>query len=241
MTASVLLVHGAWHGAWCWERFTPLLDAADVAWQTLDLPGHGADAGPFTDLHGDADRVRAALDALAGEVVLVGHSYGGAVITDAGVHPRVKHLVYVAAFALDAGESVMTAAATLLPLDAAGASPPGLAEAMTFLPDGTSTLPPAAVAALLYNACDPATQAWAAARCCPQPMLNLSQPPRACAWREKPSTYVLCAQDMGVPPPLQRALAARCGDVVTLAADHSPFVSAPEALAQVIVPLARGR
>lgn len=239
MTATVVLVHGAWHGAWCWERFTPRLDAAGIAWRAIDLPGHGADPGRFTDLYGDADRVRAVLDEIAGDVVLVGHSYGGAVITEAGAHPRVRHLVYVAAFALDAGESVMDAATALLPPPASDVPAPGLAEAMEFRPDGTSTLPAAAIASLLYNGCDAETQAWAAARCGPQPMPTFSQPARSCAWREKPSTYVLCTRDLGVPPPLQQALAARCGALATLDADHSPFASAPDALAEVVVALAR--
>ena len=108
--ATIVLVHGAWHGAWCWERLTPLLDDAGVTSIAVDLPGHGNDRGPFTDLHGDADRVRETLDDVDGDVVLVGHSYGGCVITDAGAHPDVRHLVYVAAFPLDADESAANAA-----------------------------------------------------------------------------------------------------------------------------------
>src|SRR5438874_2230227 len=94
-----------WHGAGCFGRVLPLLDAAGVPAVAIDLPGHGADPGPVTDLHGDADRVRSVLDGIDGDVVLLGHSYGGAVITDAGTHPSVRHLVYLCALALDAGES----------------------------------------------------------------------------------------------------------------------------------------
>src|SRR3954447_5826138 len=111
MTATIVLVHGAWHGAWCWERLTPLLDGAGVPSVAVDLPGHGADPGPFTDMHGDADRVRDVLDGIDGDVVLVGHSYGGIVITDIGTHPNVRHLVYVAAFAIDADETAGNAVA----------------------------------------------------------------------------------------------------------------------------------
>src|SRR3954468_22770120 len=111
MTATLVLVHGAWHGAWCWERLTPLLDDAGVPWIAVDLPGHGEDPGPMTDMYGDADHVRRVLDSVDGEVVLVGHSYGGIVITDVGVHPAVRHLVYIAAFAVDADESAMSAVA----------------------------------------------------------------------------------------------------------------------------------
>src|SRR3954471_17117003 len=108
--ASIVLVHGAWHGAWCWDQLLPLLDAAGVEAVALDLPGHGGSAEPFGDLHADADSVRHFLDDGEGPVVLVGHSYGGAVVTDAGSHPRVRHLVYLCAFQLDEGESCSAAA-----------------------------------------------------------------------------------------------------------------------------------
>src|SRR2546423_15300011 len=87
---SVVLVHGAWHGAWCWERVIPGLAGAGVRVEALDLPGHGSSPEPFGDLHGDATKVRQVLDELGdrGErAVLVGHSYGGAVITEAGGPP----------------------------------------------------------------------------------------------------------------------------------------------------------
>ena len=110
MKRLIVLVHGAWHGAWAWQRVVPLLTSAGVECVALDLPGHGEDGGPFGDLHSDAARVRETLDEFGGDVVLVGHSYGGAVITEARLHPAVQHLVYVAAFALEAGESCVSAA-----------------------------------------------------------------------------------------------------------------------------------
>src|SRR5207302_1944698 len=107
MARSVVLVHGAWHGSWCWGRVMPLLRDAGVDTTAVDLPSR---SDPLGDLHGDAAHVRSVLDASAGEVVLVGHSYGGAVITGAGTHDAVAHLVYLCAFALDKGESCMAAA-----------------------------------------------------------------------------------------------------------------------------------
>ena len=80
---AVVLVHGAWHGAWCWEPAIAALAAAGVTALAIDLPGHGDDPGPLGDLHGDAAHVSSALDALDGPVVLAGHAYGGAVITEA--------------------------------------------------------------------------------------------------------------------------------------------------------------
>jgi pimeloyl-ACP methyl ester carboxylesterase len=94
---TVVLVHGAWHGGWCWEKVIPLLEAAGVDSVAVDLP--------LTSLREDADATRTALDAVPGEAVLCGHSYGGAVITEAGHHPAVAHLAYLTAFACDEGES----------------------------------------------------------------------------------------------------------------------------------------
>lgn len=77
MAATAVLVLGAWHGGWCFDRELPFLGAAGVPVVAIDLPGHGRDRGPFTDLHGDAARVRTVLDGIEGEVVLLGHSYAG--------------------------------------------------------------------------------------------------------------------------------------------------------------------
>ena len=110
MTTSVVLVHGAWHGAWCFERVLAQLHATPASGRRRRAAGPRRRSRSARDLHGDAARVRAVLDGLDGDCVLLGHSYGGAVITEAGTHPAVRHLVYLCAFALDAGESCMAAA-----------------------------------------------------------------------------------------------------------------------------------
>ncbi len=83
----VVLVHGAWHGAWCWAAVQAELDGRGLASLAVDLPGHGASTLPFTDLAGDAAHVADVVARAARPVVLVGHSYGGAVIGEAGAHP----------------------------------------------------------------------------------------------------------------------------------------------------------
>ena len=84
MSAStVVLVHGAWHGPWCWERVVPLLEHAGLSVKTVDLPSVDADPDPAADLARDAAAVRAVLDETDGSILLVGHSYGGMVITEA--------------------------------------------------------------------------------------------------------------------------------------------------------------
>ena len=89
MAATVVLVHGAWHGAWCWDLVVRRLDDAGVANVVVDNPSVML---LKSSLHDDADNVLQTLDEIDGPVVLVGHSYGGAVVTDAGVHPGVEHL-----------------------------------------------------------------------------------------------------------------------------------------------------
>jgi pimeloyl-ACP methyl ester carboxylesterase len=235
MTRRVLLVHGAWHGAWAWDRVIPMLSSSGVQAVAIDLPGHGDDAGSLGDLHADAARVRDELDRLGQGVVLVGHSYGGAVITEAGDHPAVDHLVYVAAFALQADESCVSAAA-----DATGVSHdgrPSLAEGMVAGPDGMLILDPVAAAQCLYNDCDESTVAWAVARLSPQPLITLQQAPAAVGWRAKPSTYVVCADDLGVHPDLQRVMARRCRSVVEWPTDHSPFLCRPDLVAGLLTEL----
>ncbi len=107
---TVVFVHGAWHGAWCWAPVLDELRAVGVPAVAVDLPGHGADPRPLADVAGDTAHVLEVLDGIDGPVVLVGHSYGGVVITGAGVHPNVRHLVYLAALVLDHGETAMAAA-----------------------------------------------------------------------------------------------------------------------------------
>ena len=110
----VVLVHGAWHGAWCWASLQAELERRGVPSLAVDLPGHGASTAPLSDLYGDAAEVSNVLTMLRDrgvtDPVLVGHSYGGAVITEASHRtPLASHLVYIAAFALNSGESVMGA------------------------------------------------------------------------------------------------------------------------------------
>jgi pimeloyl-ACP methyl ester carboxylesterase len=231
VSATVVLVHGAWHGGWCWEPVTQRLADRGVAAIAVDLPGHGADPGPLTDLHGHGDAVRSVLDGVAGPVVLVGHSYGGATVTDAGTHPSVRHVVYVTAFCLDAHESVIAN-------DVPGGHGGELEGAIRFADDGTMTVEDAAAPAIFFGDCDEATAAAAVARLVPERADGFGQQPRAVAWRERPSTYAVCTDDRALTPALQRNLAARCGTVVEWPTSHSPFLSRPDLVADLLEALA---
>ena len=240
MERRVVFVHGAWHGAWAWGRVLPLLSSRGVECLALDLPGHGEDGEPLGDLYSDAARVRETLDELKGDVVLVGHSYGGAVITEAGLHPAVKHLVYIAAFALDAGESCVSAAtAETEASQISHDGRPNLGAGFMMGPGDTITLDPASAAECLYNDCDADTVAWALARLGPQPLVTLQEAATVAAWRTKPSTYIVCVDDMAVHPDLQRLMARRCGSVIEWPTDHSPFLCRPDLVATLLAELAK--
>ena len=214
MSRTVVLVHGAWHGAWCWEQVLPLLDAASVPIVAVDLPSvsHAS-----ATLHDDADYVRGALDSITGDAVLVGHSYGGAVISEAGVHPAVAHLVYLTAFALEVGESPAENALT------GGDGPSDLVAAIDF-GDGVLTIDPERAVAAFYHDCTPEIASAAVERLRPQSLLALGGKVDAAAWREKPATYVVCTDDRALPVALQRSNAARIGNSIDWPTSHSPFL-----------------
>jgi len=230
----VILVHGAWHGAWCWAALQAELDRRSVATLAIDLPGHGASTSPLGGVHDDAEALTGVLDRLAadgvGPVVLVGHSYGGAVITQAAAgRDDVAHLVYLAAFALDAGESVLSCLGSLERHDVA------LAAAMIPTDDGTATVLDHAVAAgALYNECPPEVIPAALARLGPQSTASFADEIDGNPRGDIASTYVVCRRDRAVHPAHQEALAARCSQRVDLDTDHSAFLSDVDASADVI-------
>ena len=228
---TVVLVHGAWHGAWCWSALQAELDQRGIASIAVDLPGHGASTAPLGDLHGDAAAVAAVVDRIEGDVVLVGHSYGGGVISVAGaLSSRVRHLVYLAAYVLDAPDSVSRVG---LLADVAP-EPPTLLGAAIQRGDGVLTLDPALAVPALYGNCPPSVITASLARVSPQPIASFVQPAGRAAWASVPSTYVVCTDDRAVAPNHQRLMAARCTSVVELDTDHSPFASMPHATANIL-------
>jgi pimeloyl-ACP methyl ester carboxylesterase len=233
----IVLVHGAWHGAWCWAGLQAALDRRGIASLAVDLPGHGASLLPHSDLYGHADHVAAVVARHPGPVVLVGHSYGGAVISEAATRhsDNVAHLVYMAAFCLDAGESVM-AIVTGLPAD-----PVALAAAIVPGPDeGLTHLDPERAPAALYADCDGPLVEAAVARLGTQAMATFVQPATGAPWYTIPSTYLLCTRDEAVHPAHQHHMAQRCAHVVSMATDHSPFASRTEETAELLAGIVAG-
>jgi pimeloyl-ACP methyl ester carboxylesterase len=220
--ATVVLVHGAWHGSWCWERVVPLLEQHGLKTRTVDLPSVGARPGAGTDLSADAAAVDRVIAEVSEPVVLCGHSYGGMVISRVEAK-NLTRLVYVCAFMPAEGESL---------LSIGGGKPAPWIQML----DGGLVLPdPAQADTVFYTDCDEETRRWAKSHLRPQSAATMGEPVQWPAWRRAPSTYVVCANDQALFADIQRnVFVPRAGEVVELQADHSPFLSQPGALADVL-------
>ncbi|SOD97990.1 alpha/beta fold hydrolase [Blastococcus haudaquaticus] len=218
-TPGAVLVHGLWHGAWCWDGVRAALADRGIESAAVELP--------LTDLAADTQATRDAVDAFGRPAVLVGHSYGGAVITGAGTHPLVRELVYVAAYQLDDGESVSR------PGSIGGLPDTRLGEAMRVSEDQVG-LDPGLAARLLYGDAPAKVAAAATARLRPVSRQVFRGVPEVIAWRSVPSTYVVCADDEVVHPERQRAMARRATRTVEWPCGHSPAATRPEAVADLV-------
>ncbi|MFO1150384.1 MAG: alpha/beta hydrolase [Alsobacter sp.] len=217
---TVVLVHGAWADGSSWSRVIARLQKHNLNVIAVQ--------NPTTSLAADVEATRLILQSVTGPVVLAGHSWGGTVITEAGDDPKVKALVYVAAFAPDAGQSTG---------DQVGAypAPPGLGG---IADDGTGRLR-MSVASWIENVAQdlPAAEARVLAAIAPPlgPSTFGDAVTRA-AWTEKPSWYVVSTRDRAVSVDLQRDVAKRLKARTTeLETSHMSLLSAPQAVADVIL------
>ena len=224
---GVVLVHGAWHTGWCWHKVASGLAERGVAVRLTELH-RGSLAADAAAVQADVDGLRATTD---GRIVVCGHSYGGAAVTSLSPD-GLAHLVYVAAFMLDADETTLGALGT--------APATALFEAMQALDDGSTIIDPAKAADVFYADCSPDDQAQAIANLRPQAMgAGFESPQRVC-WRRVPSTYVVCAEDRAVHPELQRRFAARASRRMEWPSGHSPFLSRPAQLVDLLISLWAG-
>ncbi len=222
---NVVLVHGGFVDGSGWQG----------VYESLSRDGFRVSIvqNPTLSLQGDVEATRQIIDAQDGPVVLVGHSYGGAVITEAGTHPNVAALVYICAFAPDKGESVGTLIAGF-PAD--GPQPPILPPRDGFLFLDRDKFHASFAADL------PADQAAFMADA--QVPWNVAAPAGAiteASWRTKPSWYLVTTEDRMIPPPAQRTMAGRIGATQSeVTASHSVYVSQPETVATLIAQAASG-
>ncbi|GAA5198151.1 alpha/beta hydrolase [Rugosimonospora acidiphila] len=221
---SLVLVHGSWHGPWMWEPLIDALPGVDV--HALALPATGEDPATLGDLYDDAATVAAAIAAIDGPVVVLGHSSGGIPVTEAATADNVRRLIYLAAFQLDTGESLFSSV---------GSTPApwwrvhereGLRSKGYVVP-----LRPEEI---FFNDCDPQDAKRHASRLTLQSWAAKTQPLTRAAWRSIPSTYVVCEADNAIPVFGQEAMAQRADKVVRLNAGHDSFLSKPAEVAALI-------
>lgn len=195
------------------------LEIASVA---VALPSCGEIGGELGDLYADVEACQEAIAAADGPIVLCGHSYGGMVVTEAGADERVSQLLYLTSVMADAGESQ----AGLL-----GAEP---APWLDPSEDGTIGVHPELIREFFLQDCDEAVTEQALARLTRQSLTPFTQAPRKIAWRQKPSTYIICTRDLATPAEIQRERIRPGTRSVEFEAGHHPFLSRPEAFAQTI-------
>ncbi len=217
-TKNVVLVHGGFVDGSGWE---------DV-YKILKRDGYNVSVvqNPTISLSGDVATTRAVLDAQDGPAVLVGHSYGGVVITEAGNHPNVDRLVYITAFAPDAGESV----GTLI------ANPPG-APVPPILPpvDGFLMLDKTKFPESFAGDVPPEKAEFMANSQVPWGLDALNGAVSTPAWKTKPSWYLVVTEDKMIPPPAQKFMSQRAGSTVKeVGGSHAIYVSNPQAVADII-------
>lgn len=212
--AEVVLVHGLWHQPAHFDRLADSLRGHGV---TVHVPRLHRGS-----LAADTAAVQLVVDGCRVPPVVLGHSYGGSVIT--GLE-RVRHLIYVAAFVPAAGES-----AALL-----GGTDALVNDAVQHDDDGTTSIQPGRAREVLYADCTEADSDWVTALLLPQQPGHGRGVPSHVAWQSIESTYIICWHDKAISPSLQECMARRCTTVINLEPSHSPFISRSAELAEVVV------
>ncbi|MCY1291211.1 Pyrethroid hydrolase [compost metagenome] len=222
---SVVIVHGAFADGSDWARVVPLLQAEGIKVTVVQ--------NPLTSLADDVAATQRALNNQDGDVVLVGHSWGGTVISQAGTDKKVRSLVYVAAFAPNAGQNTKE-------LYNGYPSPPGVSQ-IAADKNGYLYLTPQGMATDFAQDLSREQAAVMAATQGPIRAAAFEEKTSAAAWQGKPSWYVVSNQDRMIQPDLQRAFAKKIGASVTqLDASHVPQQSRPAEVAKVIIQAVQG-
>lgn len=228
MSVTVVFVHGAFirDAQWWWHRVGPLLAEQGVESIAVDLPSCG-ESGSLGDLHDDAAAVREAVNKVDGPVILIGHSYGGMVITEAGDNnPKVAHLVYMSAVVPD-GTSVLDAEFT----NPADTPKFDVRDDGTVGEGGTKTnvlgaLPDESLVPESLN------------RLQRQRTDVFYQVADGAAWKDVPSTFIVCTEDADVGVERQREHARRCGAAVEVPTNHFAHLERPDLVAGALLAIA---
>ena len=239
---TYILVHGAWHGAWCWYKVVPLLEAKGHKVIAIDLPGHGKDTTNPTNITLDdyVNKVVAVANEQTGQVILVGHSSGGVVISQAaeelGLH-KIATLVYLDAFIPKDGESVFSLVAMVQKqLPPAASKPLTIMDCITPSEDKkTSVFKPELAQEFFYDDCSAEDIKFAKANLSRQAFASLAIPVKVTdsIYGTIPKYYILCIKSKDLDKTLL-STHVPCKKVYTLPSSHSAFFSMPEKLADIL-------
>jgi pimeloyl-ACP methyl ester carboxylesterase len=229
--ATFGLVHGAWHGAWCWELLSPELEKLGHRAVAVDLPCEDWNAG----LDDNAATVATALADAEGDVVLVGHSLGGITIPVVTTRLAVAQFVFLCALVPEPGRSLDETIRVGRPRAGRGWTGPPVVH-----PDGSASWEPEAAVAAFYHDCPDDVAHWAASNLRRQVWTTTREPCPLERWPDVPSSYILCTEDKPIAPDWARQVArGRLGvEAIELAGGHAPMLSRPRQLAEVLDHLA---
>jgi pimeloyl-ACP methyl ester carboxylesterase len=218
---TVVLVHGAWHGAWVWDDLRA--EMTDHTVDAVELPSSGHDPAKLGSFDDDVDAIRSMVRSITEPVVVVAHSYGGLPTTQAlcGLD-NVIGVVYIAAWVLDVGQSVA---------DLAGEH--GLPDWWDVHPSEgyMDALHPEEV---FYHDLPPERAAEHSGRLTHQSLDSAAHPLRDAIWKSVPTSYILCEQDRALPPSIQQSMSEHTTKTTRFDAGHNPFLSRPAAVAAQI-------
>ncbi len=234
--ATYILIHGAWHGSWCWKKVSAILSNQGHRVFSPDLPGHGENKKPHSEVKFEdyLDCIMSIVSKCDDDIpILVGHSFAGVIMSQlaANFPGRFKKLIYIAAYVPFSGDSLLSMSNQFC---VTGLSP----ELVVDKKKGNIILNTTRLPELLYHCATPENQIWAMNQISPEPLTPLATPVSYTDFNysDIESLYIFCEEDRAITLPDQKWMAERTqGKTVSLLSDHSPFLGMPNELASFLV------